>query len=578
MSRTYTGKTHESQVERRQANGDVYVYRRITQYSRETRKTVTLKMELLGKKVPGSTELVETRAKRSQEQMAEIKASRIHVGMTDILDWVGKASKIDEDVMRSMDEQTALKLISVARFMAVSNHGSMAGFENYQITHAIPYEQGLNEVGYHNLFAEIGQHEQYMQAYFACRASHLTEKDSIAFDSTTISTDSSLQIEARQGFNKDGDGKNTIKLLTLYSVQTHQPIAFAKEPGNIPDVVSIENTLKQLDVLNLKRPELVTDSGYYSEENILAFLRAHVSFLTAAARDVTWIRAAYEKHLPSLASAATVCPYDPTEIHGMTIPLKHTFVWKYERAHKEHTAGEEKSQEFRLYLHVFRSMRKMQTDAAIDHEKIEGLKAQILAGQTEFKPSAQRMIDKWLIVRHCKGKVSVTLNAKNLDERAKYYGIFVLLSNRKEDCFEALSKYRRRNRIEEFFKLEKEFADGARPRVWNCDTLKGRMFAQFVALGYLSFLYARESELKERLGKKTGEPEHDTEKNLKAEQKLLSWMKDHSLQQKLKWFDCTEKTSVSTGMGKVRWITENTSRDRLYLKSLGVTRKRVTKA
>lgn len=572
MSRTYTGKTHESLVERRQKNGDIYVYRRITQYCRETQKTKTVSMDLLGKKVPGSSELVKTRTRRTKEQMAEVKASRMHVGMTDILDWVGKASMIDDDIMASMEEETALKLISVARYLAVSNHGSMAGFETFQITHPIPYAQGISEVGYHDLFEELGHDEGYMQSYFKNRASHLTAKDSIAFDSTTISTDSSLQIEARQGFNKDGDGKDTIKFLALYSVETHQPIAFAKEPGNIPDVISIENTLKQLEVLKLNRPELITDGGYYSEDNVLALLRAHMTFLTAASRDVTWIRNAYEGHLQSLASAATVCPYDPTEIHGLTIPLKHTFVWKYAKAHKDHAAGEEKSQEFRLYLHVFRSARKMQTDAARDHAKIEELKTQILAGQTEFKPAAQRLIDKWLIVRHYKGKVSVTLNAKNLDERARHYGVFVLLSNRKEDCFEALRKYRRRNRIEEFFKLEKEFADGARPRVWDCDTLKGRMLAQFVALGYLSFLYAKEAELKKTLGQKNGDPEHDTVANLKAEHKLLAWIKDTPMQQKLKWFDCTERTSVDTGMGKVRWTTENTSRDRMYLKGMGITK------
>jgi hypothetical protein len=44
-------------------------------------------------------------------------------------------------------------------------------------------------------------------------------------DSTTISTYSENQSEARQGFKKDGDGLNTIKLLTLYSVKAGEPIA-----------------------------------------------------------------------------------------------------------------------------------------------------------------------------------------------------------------------------------------------------------------------------------------------------------------------------------------------------------------
>ena len=93
----------------------------------------------------------------------------------------------------------------------------------------------------------------------------------LAFDSTTISTYSENQSEARQGFNKDGDRLNTIKLLTLYSVKAGEPIAFSKQPGNIPDVISIENTLTQLKCLNLEKPLIVTDHGYYSQKNMMEF-------------------------------------------------------------------------------------------------------------------------------------------------------------------------------------------------------------------------------------------------------------------------------------------------------------------
>ncbi len=44
-------------------------------------------------------------------------------------------------------------------------------------------------------------------------------------------------------------------------------MAFAKQPGNIPDVISIKNTLKQLKCLNLEKPLIVTDNGYYSQKN-----------------------------------------------------------------------------------------------------------------------------------------------------------------------------------------------------------------------------------------------------------------------------------------------------------------------
>ena len=63
------------------------------------------------------------------------------------------------------------------------------------------------------------------------------------------------------GRNEDGDGLNTIKLLTLYSVKEREPLAFAKQSGNVPDVISIENALTQLKCFSLEKPLIVTDNG-----------------------------------------------------------------------------------------------------------------------------------------------------------------------------------------------------------------------------------------------------------------------------------------------------------------------------
>ncbi len=120
--------------------------------------------------------------------------------------------------------------------------------------HDLPYSDGISEDVYSDLFKAIGRNEDGVQRYFSSRAARLDKSSVLAFDSTTISTYSENQSDVRQGFNKDGDGLNTIKLLTLYSVKDREPLAFAKQPGNVPDVISIENALTQLKCLNLESP------------------------------------------------------------------------------------------------------------------------------------------------------------------------------------------------------------------------------------------------------------------------------------------------------------------------------------
>ena len=213
---------------------------------------------------------------------------------------------------------------------------------------------------------------------------------------------------------------------------------------------------------------------------------------------------------------------------------------------------------------------KEQIDSANDFRRVSELKERLICGITEFSDAARRFIDKYLIIRRGGNKINLALNVTTMDERAKYYGLFVLISNHEKDCFEVLSKYRKRERTEEFFKLDKEYADGYRPRVWNCATLKGRMLVQFIVPGYLSFMCTKIQELKGQLGKPTGDPIHDRQDNLKKEKKLLSWIDNQSLHNQLTWFDRTGETTVKTDAGTRRWRTEITSRDRLYLQKPGV--------
>ena len=70
------------------------------------------------------------------------------------------------------------------------------------------------------------------------------------------------------GFNKAGDGLKTIKLLTLYSIENRQPIAFTKQPGNLPDVISVTNAIKQLSALGVRTTEIITDNGVITSYSI----------------------------------------------------------------------------------------------------------------------------------------------------------------------------------------------------------------------------------------------------------------------------------------------------------------------
>ena len=567
-------------VQQKQKNGDIYVIERKTKYDPVKKFNVVLSSKILGKIPKGEEEMVPTRPKRpngtkvlnSKEQQSEITASRRKVGMMDIIDHIGKISGIDDAIYANTDKGTAQKVISLARYLLATDGQSLPGITSWQYSHPLPYDEGLSESIYHDLFTDVGRNESLMQSFFASRIEKAGDTALLAYDSTTISTYSKQISEARFGFNKAHDGLPTVKLLSLYSVETRQPVVFTRQPGNQPDVITIENALKQLQVLGIKKAEIVTDNGYYSEKNLAEMLHAHFDFITLVKIGISWVKKELENRFNEFSSTGSACPFD-TSTHGVSVMLKHEFTRqrKYASVKKGLAGGTQESFERRIYLHLyFNPFRKVEQDSTFDKDMFE-LKYLVEkeTAEEELSPGAVEKINKYLNINRRGNAVNVTFNEKEIAEAKKYHGYFALVSNCEKDPFECLSKYRRRETIEQFFEAGKQKTDGTRTRVWSSESLMGRMFVQFVALCYYEYLSEQLRQIKLKL-----EEDITAEKDLaeirKNKKKLLSWMNNTPVYLTLQWFDAVEEIKVSAKLRSRRWSTEITERDRLLINYLGM--------
>lgn len=570
-----SGEVKTSIVRSQQKNGDIYLLERKTIYDPEKKYNRVLESKLIGKIPKGQETPVPTRPKRKKgekpaEKSENLSACREHAGMMDIIDHIGESSGIDAAIYSATDIGSAQKIISIARYLLATNGQSLPGILTWQFNHPLPYASGLSEGIYHELFMRIGRDESLQQNFFMSRCRDLPDMAAIAYDSTTISTYSNNQIEARYGYNKAGDGLKTIKLLTLYSIDSGQPIAFTKQPGHVPDVISIGNALKQLSALGLSTAEIITDNGFYSENNLAEMFCAGYNFITLVQKRLKWVRQEIDAQMEQLSSVKTLCPFEPGT-HGVTVTVKHTFTRK--RKYANHKAGKAKGEvesfDRRMYMHIYFSLERQAAARTEFEADLWELKTLLESGvpAEELPEASQRMAKKYLTVQHRKQKITVTPNEKACKEAYRYHGYFVLVSNKQKDPFECLRKYRKRELIESFFEAEKQHADGARPRVWNTDTLRGRMFVQFVALCYYEYLSDKIRKIKQELCR----PDSGlTKEEEKQEARLLTWLKNTPLYLQLQWFDAIESVKVSSELKEKRWSTEVTARDRLYLEKLGV--------
>ena len=573
-----SGKIKTSIIRQTQKNGDIYILERQTIYDPEKKYNKVLSTKLISKIPKGSEIPVPTRPKRTKSSNSDkkteiVSAKRNHVGMMDIIDHIGTVSGIDDAIYSSTDLGTAQKIISLARYLLATNGQPLPGIQTWQYNHPLPYEDGITEDVYHNLFVSIGLDESLQQNFFKHRCELLQAGDALAYDSSTISTYSANQNEARYGFNKAHDGLKTIKLLTLYSIENRQPIAFTKQPGNLPDVTSVTNAIKQLSALGVNTTEIVTDNGYYSEQNFSELLQAGFDFITLGKTSVKWIRPEIDKQREALDDFRSLCPYDQAT-HGVSVMLMHGF--EKIRKYTNHKNGAEKGtvETFskRIYLNIFFNQSRQTADKAAFDADLYELKTLIEKGTplSELSDAAQTKVKKYFIVKKWGSKITVVPNNKAISEANKYHGYFVLVSNKEKDPFECLRKYRKRETIESFFEAEKQHADGTRTRVWYTDTLRGRMFIQFVSLCYYEYFSEEIRRLKNSLGNKTGDEAHDKKTVIDDELSLKSWLCNTPLYLQLQWFDTVENVDVSVKLKRRRWTSEITARDALYLEKLGV--------
>lgn len=566
MGRPLTGKTHVGIRRETRSNGDVYVYERVTGYDPKTQKTKTLSTRLLGKILAGSTEMIPTRPKKKRSEVIEAPVQAVR--LQKILEWTGHESGIDADLQRSFEIGDALKLSSIARYWVATDGDTLPRMESWQVMNPLPYGHPITQDVYGKLFASVGRNESGVQSYFQCRGQRVSSTGlNLALDTTTFSTYSKNQIEARQGFNKDGDGLDTIKLLVLYSVENRQPVAFSKQPGNIPDKISLANALRQLDMLDLASPVIVADNGFYSQDNMTHFAREHTKFLMLANSTDKWVRSEIDAAREELGHFRNVCPFD-VDVSGVMRRRQHGFSIVRKRTRGNFEAGETESFTRRLYVHVFHKPEAAPIQERRLRESLFSLKKDLEDGVEEFRPAAQKQIDSYLTVKRTAKGVKVDFKMDGIEEAKRYWGYFVLVSNEIKDPFDALKAYRSREKIEELFATYKDSFDGRKPRTWYPENLYGRQFAQFVGLGYHCFLAKRILDVKKALSEK--ETEGKTKEELSLEAKLLAWLNQHSLIQILDWFRCVDYIAATGNASASKWTTETTRRDQLFLKMLGV--------
>jgi transposase len=115
------------------------------------------------------------------------------------------------------------------------------------------------------------------------------------------------------------------------------------------------------------------------------------------------------------------------------------------------------------------------------------LKQELESGKHD--PEHEKLYQKYFTIKTTsKRGTQVTVKEENVRNAKRYYGFFALISNETMDAVTALELYRNKDVVEKAFGNLKERLNMRRALVSSEQSLEGKLFVQFVALIYLSYI------------------------------------------------------------------------------------------
>jgi len=346
--------------------------------------------------------------------------------------------------------------------------------------HKHPYGDDIPSQRSSELFQSIT--EEAKMRFLRLQGKRRVEKEYWAYDSTSISSYSESLKQVKYGKNKDGEKLPQINLALIFGENSGLPFYYRKLAGNIPDVKTIRELLRELDVLGYEKIKLVMDRGYYSADNINALYKEHLKFLCSTSAALKFAK----DYIREIGADKDRYNSDlELYVFSSTIP------WDYEqkRPYKGDTIHEER----RMYLHLYFNPDKFSDDGKALNRKLDALKAELLSGKRV--PEHEKDYRKYFEVKETpKRGISLSYKQEVMDSVRERYGFFVLISNEVKDPVTALRLYRMRDVIEKAFWNIKERLKLRRILISSESSLEGKLFVEFVALIYLSYIKKKMEE------------------------------------------------------------------------------------
>lgn len=464
-------------------NGVTYVYES-TGYWDKDKQQARNHRTCIGKLDSVTGEIIPSKKKMAQDSslptkrgpVPSLEYKRSFYGATFLFDAIGDKLGITNDLKRCFPELYN-QILSIVYYLIMEDRNPMSRFPKWALTHTHPYGKDIPSQRSSELFGAIS--EAAKQSFFKLQAKRRLEEEFLAYDTTSISSYSKSLKQAKYGMNKDHDPLPQINLALIFGETSRLPVYYRKLPGNIPDVKTVTNTLAAIDFLNLNKVKLIMDRGFYSEANINELYRKHYKFLIATKTSLKFVK----KKLDEVRSTMVSRPHYSSKF-GIYYD---SFLMDWDYSESKKRSREVIKDTRRLYLHLYYNDQKATDDKISFNKLLDRLEEELTSSKRN--PEHEKLYAKYYDIKETLVRgISLIPKQEAITEIGKNYGYFALISNGIKDPLEALEIYRSKDMIEKAFGNLKERLNMRRTSVSTEENLDGKLFVQFVALIFLSYI------------------------------------------------------------------------------------------
>jgi len=459
----------------RKPNGATYVYRQESFWDKSKKRSATRQV-CIGK-LDGSGEIVYNKrysdpAARSALEKGEAISESVTTGQSLVLAKATKETGLERVLRSSFDADVADKLISLAYAVVATGEGTMYSApiwieDNDCPAHdAPPTSQSISW-----LLSQISQSriEAFLRAW--CTHRDKGGREQYCFDITSISSHNKNNPFVEWGYNRDKERLPQVNLALLTSVKTSIPTYFELLPGSMSDVRCIHTFCERMEKYGTGRIRMLLDRGFYSEGNIKLLLDAHIGFCIPVPQNISWAQKLIDESREAVEMPEhiiTLSDDGKAAVYGMSVLSK--------------------ADGRRVWKHVY-------YDSARRAEHILGFFADLAAWEEELTSGNTLEANQWAYDAYFTVKTTpkrgrkVARNQETINSyKSDRAGYWVILTNTEKDGAACLKAYRERSLVEQSFDDFKNELDLKRLRTHNQDTMRGRVFVQFLALVITAYI------------------------------------------------------------------------------------------